>query len=297
MKSLVFLLLFSSIRCDCLEFSNSSLINQCFIRDINQINFEISHFYSHCLQCTIQTSIESDDIQLIHDQNCSSIHLQCVQIFFDNIELFEEFFPFHQQLIYDLFDKTNGINQNTLHIIIKNNSLTQIESVYIEQRFDANFQSYRVLFFELYLQQMPIEINRNLTALIRLPMKIILNCQDDKHVKRQTIYIIYNQNISRETTDDFCSLSTTISTTTIEMLPLTQDKSKDIILIIIFLTVILSAIALTISVCIYRRCKRIYRRLSTKADTPSELSVSPATPKIKRKARGLRALQLIDDEV
>ncbi|CAF3354455.1 unnamed protein product [Rotaria sp. Silwood2] len=246
MKFFLFLLCFSYIHCDCLEFINNQSINECFIQEVTNYDLDILHYYSECLQCTIQTLIEYENIKFEENNQCLTIELQCIQLIFHNKEIFEDFFQYHQQFIYDLFNKDNGTDQNTLHIIIKENTIEEINLEYIEHIFQLNYQAYRALFFELHIQNQYININRNLINITRLSIKIILICGDD--IKpMQTIYMIHNHNITLESQQDLClpifipSINTIspiiiIETSSNELLSISDKKSKHIILIIILLT-------------------------------------------------------------
>lgn len=310
-----FLFLFSFfpyIHSDCLEFNNS-LINQCLIKENENYDLDFINYYHQCLQCTIQTLIKPENIKFEEDNQCLVIELQCIQLIFNTIENFEDFFQFHQQYLYELFFKDNGTDQNTLHIIIKENTLEEINADYIERIFQVKYQSYRALFIELHIKNQNIEINRNLINITRLSIKLIFVCEDKNKLK-QTIYIIHNRKIFLENEQDFCSTIFIPSLKIISStaLSISHEKPKNnIILIIILLTAFL--VSLLISLIIY--CfKRI--RLSKPIDTTSELSISqdetpltlnetPLTPNetptlslnLKRPGRGMRAIQLLEDDV
>jgi len=306
-----FLFLFSFfpyIHSDCLEFLNNSLINECLIRESEVHNFNIDHYYSECLQCTIETFISSENIQFEENNQCLFIELQCIQLKFNTTEIFENFFQYHQQYLYDLFFKDHGTDQNTLHVIIKENTLEEINADYIENLFQIEFQAYRVLFFELHISNQNIQINRNLINLTRLSMKIILVCGEKNQLK-QTIYIIHNRKIFLESKQDLCSTIFNSSLTTIssilsssEILPIRNEKSKNIIFIIILLTGFLLGLVIILMIYCFKQIKQRYRRLSEKIETISERSISQdETPKLslklKRPIRGMRAIQLLDDDV
>ncbi|CAF4108179.1 unnamed protein product, partial [Rotaria sp. Silwood1] len=148
MKFFLFLLCFPYIHCDCLEFINNQSINECFIQQITNHDIDIHNYYPECLQCKIQTLIQYENLKFEENNQCLTIILQCIQLIFNNKEIFEDFFQYHQQFIYDLFNKNNGTHQNTLHIIIKENTIEEINRNYIENIFQLKYQSYLALFFE-----------------------------------------------------------------------------------------------------------------------------------------------------
>ncbi|CAF4029190.1 unnamed protein product, partial [Rotaria sp. Silwood1] len=96
-------------------------------------------YYSECLQCKIQTLIQYENLKFEENNQCLTIILQCIQLIFNNKEIFEDFFQYHQQFIYDLFNKNNGTHQNTLHIIIKENTIEEINRNYIENIFQLKY--------------------------------------------------------------------------------------------------------------------------------------------------------------
>jgi hypothetical protein len=315
----LFLHFFPYIHGDCLEFPDNQFINECLITESVNHNLSIEHYYSECLQCKIQTLIKPENIKFEENNQCLTIELQCIQLIFTNTEIFEDFFQFHQQFIYDLFNKDNGTSQNTLHIIVKENTLEEINIEYIEKIFQLEYHAYRALFFELHIKNSIIKINRNLLNITRLSIKIILNC-GDRIKPIRTIYIIHNHNITLDSEQDFCSTifippSPTISSTLVirtspsEVLSVSHEKSKDIILIIILLTGSLLCILIT---CLIYCFKRIRRHYSKNNDTTSEVTSSEdssmETPlslnekpklslKFKRPLRAMRALQLLDDDI
>jgi hypothetical protein len=276
---------------------------------------EIDHYYPQCLRCTIQTFIQPENLQLEENNQCLLIDLQCIQIIFNTTEMFEDFFQFSQPLLSALFYQENGTDQNTLHVIMKENSLKEINADYIERIFQRQFQAYRALFLELYIPKQTIRINRNLIAITRLSMKLILVCEDDDQKRKQTIYIVHNQNITLESKQDFCSttwvpssITITSTSTSNEVLSISHEKSKNIVLIIFLLTGFLLSLLTSLIIYCFKRLKHRYRRLSKKIETPSEFSISPyetpltpLTPKLslklKRPLRGMRAIQLLDDDV
>lgn len=309
----LFFSLFPLIRTDCLEFNQTSPINRCFIINIEHSKNNPEHYYPECLQCTIATYIEPEDIQWEEENQCFMIELQCIQMKFPTREIFEDFFQYYQTFLLDLFFKVNGTDRNTLHVIIEKNSLEEINAEYIEQVLQFNSSAYRVFFLELHLHNQIIRINRDLTNLIHLSMKLILVCGQ----RQQTIYIIHNRNIILESQSDSCPVQLIPSTNTItiprttmiEVWPISQKKSKSIVLIIVLLTSILLSLCIGMIFYCWKRLKHRYRRLSEKLETMSEDSFSqdetPLTPKkqpnlsIKpqRTHRGVRALQLLDDDI
>jgi hypothetical protein len=310
---MIFFLFFSfvlSIRGDCLEFNNTSLINKCLIVDSESPDLNTEHYYPQCLLCNIETLIKPENIQLEQTNQCWDIELQCIQLKFPSIEIFEDFFRFHQAFLDDLFYIANGTDQNTLHVIIKNNTLHEINADYIDEIFPLNHRVYRALFFELHIHNEIIRIHRNLIDLDRLSIKLILVC-DDQFKRQQTIYVFHDRNITRESKHDPCapilipSTTIIISTHPNQPLSISKEKSKNIVLIIILLTTFLFCLCITLMIYCWKRI----RRLSEKYDTTSEVSVSqdetPLTPseqprlslKLKRPLRGMRALQLLDDDV
>jgi len=314
---MIFFLLFSfffTIRGDCLEFTNTSLINKCLIVDSEPPDWDTEHYYPQCLLCTIETLIKPANIQFEQENQCLTIELQCIQLKFPSIKIFENFFRFHQAYLDDLFHTDNGTDQNTLHVIIKNNTLHEINADYIKEIFQ--YRTYRALFFELHIQNEIIRINRNLIDLTRLSIKLILVC-GDKISRRQTIYIFHDRKITRESKHDPCtpifipSTTMIISTTVIASTPLaiSKEKSKTIVLIIILLTAFLLSLGITLMIYCLKRIRHRYRRVSKNSETTSEVSISqdetPLTPnetpklslKLKRPLRGMRALQLLDDDV
>ena len=306
----LFFSLFPLIRTDCLEFNQTSRINRCFIINIERSKNNPEHYYPECLQCTIETYIEPEDIQW---EECSMIELQCVQMKFPTREIFEDFFQYYQTFLLDLFFKANGTDRNTLHVIIEKNSLEEINAEYIEQVLQFNSSAYRVFFLELHLHNQIIRINRDLTNLIHLSIKLILVCEDQIQ-RQETIYIIHNRNIILESQSDSCPAllipsTNTITiplTTMIEVWPVSQKKSKSIVLIIVLLTGILLSLCIGLTFYCWKRLKHRYRRLSEKLETISEDSFSQdETPKEQPKLslkpqrthRGVRALQLLDDDI
>ncbi|CAF1411558.1 unnamed protein product [Adineta steineri] len=308
-----FLLLyfFPYIHGDCLEFTNNLLINECLIKQSVNHSTNIENYYTECLQCTIQTLIKSEYIKFEENNQCLTIKLQCIQLIFNTQDIFEDFFQLHQQYIYDLFHKDdNSIKQNTLHIIIKEILFEEINIEYIERIFQFQYQAYRVLLIELYLQNSHIRIHYNLHNITRLSMKIIINCGNEITLL-QTIYVIHNQKIFLESEQEFCSYisipptSTTISN---EILSVSHDKSKDIILIIFLLTGFLLCILLTLSIYCFKRLRRYYYRLAKDNDISSESTISEdistdsslslnEIPKLTPSLRGVRAIQLLDDDI
>jgi hypothetical protein len=259
--------------------------------------------------------IRPENILFEENNQCLLIELQCIQLIFNTKKNFENFFQYHQKYLYDLFYKDNGTDQNTLHIIIKENILKEINLEYIENIFELKYQAYRVLFFELHIHNQDIYINRNLLNITRLSMKLIFIC-GEKNKPIQTIYIIHNHKIILESKQDLCStifipLSTTISSTLIitsssnELLSISNEESKNIILIIILLTTFLLSLLIILIIYCFKRIRHRYRSI----DTTSELSISqdetPLTPnekpklslKLKRPIRSMRAIQLLEDDV
>jgi hypothetical protein len=312
---------FPFIRGDCLEFANDQITNECLIKEIENHDFDIERYYPQCLRCTIETLITPENIKFEEDNQCLSIELQCIQLIFNNKETFEDFFRFHQQFIYDLFNKDNGTDQNTLHVIIKDNTLEEINSDYIETIFQFKYQGYRALFFEIHYQNQNIIINRNLINITRLSMKLILVCSNDSKPK-QTIYAIHNRKITLENEQNSCpsvlipSITATSSTLIIHstsdvLSSISQEKSKDIVLVIILLTGSLVLLLTMLIIYCFKRLKHHHMRLSKKSDTTSELStsqdISIETPlsnekpklslKPKRPLRGMRAIQLLEDDI
>jgi hypothetical protein len=303
---MIFILFFSFfpfIHGDCLEFTNNQTLNKCHIKHIVNQNFDIQRYYPQCLQCNIQTLIKSENITLENDNQCLNIDLQCIQLIFNHQNIFEDFFKLHQQYIYDLFYQNNGTDQNTLHVIIKNHTLEEINEEYIEDIFRKEFQAYRVLFIELFISNQNIKLNRNLANLVRLSIKIILNCGQ----RIQTIYLIHNRNITLESKEDLCSIIPSSTSTSDEVLSISEEKSRDLILLIILLTSSLVCLLITFIICCVRYLKRRHRRRKSlkEIETPSELSLDEdiETPKpqvvIKSKppVRGMRAIQFLEDDI
>ncbi|CAF3837419.1 unnamed protein product, partial [Rotaria sp. Silwood1] len=278
----------------------------------------IHNYYSECLQCKIQTLIQYENLKFEENNQCLTIILQCIQLIFNNKEIFEDFFQYHQQFIYDLFNKNNGTHQNTLHIIIKENTIEEINRNYIENIFQLKYQSYRALFFELHIKNQIIKINQNLIDITRLSIKIILVCGDN--IKPlQTIYMIHNHKITLESQQDLClpifiPLTNTFSsiiiieTSSYELLSISHKKSKHTILIIILLISCLLCLLILFIIC-YLKYKRFYRsRISRKTETISEQSISqdismetPLSlndePKLERPLSRIRAIQILDDDI
>jgi hypothetical protein len=112
-----------------------------------------------------------------------------------------------------------------------------------------------------------------------------------------------------ESKQDLCSTIFNSSLTTIssilsssEILPIRNEKSKNIIFIIILLTGFLLGLFIILMIYCFKQIKQRYRRLSEKIETISERSISQdETPKLslklKRPIRGMRAIQLLDDDV
>ncbi|CAF1166009.1 unnamed protein product [Rotaria sordida] len=319
MKFFLFLLYFSYIHCDCLEFINNQSINECFIQQTINYDLNVHHYYSECLQCKIQTIIQPENIKFEENNQCLIIELQCIQLIFNNKEIFEDFFHNYQQFIYDLFNKNNGTDQNTLHIIIKENTIEEINLEYIENIFQLKYQSYRVLFFELHIiKNQNIKINQNLLYIKRLSIKIILICNDEiKSI--QTIYMIHNHKITLESQQDLCLPIFIPSTITISpiiitetssniLLSISHKKSKSIIRIIILLTSCLLCLLILFIICCFKY-RRYYRsKLSRKTETTSELSISQDTsvetplslndkPKLKQPISRMRAIQIFEDDI
>lgn len=303
----LFFSLFPLIRTDCLEFNQTSRINRCFIINIEH---DSEQYYPRCLQCTIETYIEPDDIHWKEENQCLILELQCIQMKFPTREIFEDFFGSYQRFILDLFFQDNGTDRNTLHVIIEKNSLEEINVEYIEQVLQFNALTYRVFFLELHLHNQIIRINRDLINLIHLSMKLILICEDEIP-REETIYLIHNRNIILESQSDSCpallipstSTITIPLTTMIEVLPISPKKSQSIVLLIVLVTGVLLSLCIGMSWYCWKRLKYRYRRLSEKLETMSESSLSqdetPQEPiKLNSKPhRGIRALQLLDDDI
>ncbi|CAF2162761.1 unnamed protein product [Rotaria magnacalcarata] len=282
----------------------------------------IHHYYTECLQCTIQTLIQNEQIKFEETNQCLTIELQCIQLMFDNEKIFEDFFQFHQHFIYDLFNKDNGTNQNTLHVTIKENTIEEIDCEYIENIFLLKYQAYRALFFELHIQNQTIKINPNLLNITRFSIKIILMC-GNKTKPIQTIYIIHNHKITLESEQESCSSifipSTMSVTSTIisesssnEVLSILHEKSKHIIRIITLLISCLLCILLSLIFYCFKRRKHRYSTSSTmtissnapstshdiSAETPLSVNDTPKlNSKLERSFSRMRALQLLEDDI
>ena len=322
---LFFFSFFLSIRADCLEFNQTSQHNQCLFLDTKQSKDDLERYYPYCLQCTISTYIQSDDLQWEEDNQCLRHELQCVQLKFPTKDFLEDFFGSYQRFLLALFFIDNGTNQNTLHVIIEKNSLGEINAEYLEEILRLNSSTYDVFFFEVHLQNNIIRVNRDLTELTYLAIKLILVCGEPRR-RQETIYIVQNGVIFLESQSNPCSailipsLTSTVilpasvllttSTDVIEVLPISQEKSKDIVWIIVLFTVALLAFCVSMIWYCLKQLKYRYRRLSKKLETDSESSISqdetPSTPqpepkklslKSKRSNRAVRALQFLDDDL
>jgi hypothetical protein len=252
--------------------------------------------------------IKPENIQLEENNQCLKFELQCIQLTFPSIEIFEDFFRLYQAFLDNLFSTVNGTHQNTLHVIIKNNSLHEINADYIEDIFSLKHRVYRVLFFELYIHNDEIiRIHRNLIDLNPLSIKLIFICGDKK-----SIYVFHDRNITRESKHELCASifipSTKITMTSTlpnEPLSISKEKATNIVLIIILLTALLLGLCITLMIYCWKRLRRRYRRLSestsevstSQDETSLSSSVQPKLSlKLKRPLRGIRALQLLDDD-
>ncbi|CAF3371126.1 unnamed protein product [Rotaria socialis] len=322
MKFFLFLLHFSYIHCDCLEFTNNQSTNECFIQPNLHLDLDIHHYYTECLQCTIQTLIQNEQIKFEENNQCLTIELQCIQLMFDNEKIFEDFFQFHQHFIYDLFNKDNGTTQNTLHVTIKENTIEEIDCEYIENIFQVKYQAYRALFFELHIQNQTIKINSNLLNITRFSIKIILMC-GNKTKPIQTIYTIHNHKITLESEQESCSsifipsamsvASTIVSeSSSNEVLSILHEKLKHIIRIITLLISCLLCILLSLIFYCFKRRKHCYSTSSTMTISSNALStsndISTETPlsvndtpklnsKLERSFSRMRATQLFEDDI
>ena len=321
MKFFLFLFYISYVRSDCLEFINNQSINECLIKKSTNHDIHIDHYYPECLQCTIQTLIQPENIAFEENNTCLTIGLQCIQFMFHDETMFEDFFQSYQPFVYNLFNTDNNTDQNTLHIIIKECTFEEINAEYIDRIFQLRYQAYRVVFLELHIQDQNIKINRDLLTITRLSIKLILVCGDTTKPK-QTIYLIYNHQIILESQQDLCSsilipsLSTIypqkiIQSSSNVLLFMSRRKSKDIIRTIILLTTVLFCLLIIFIVCCLKYRHRFFKK-STKSETTSELSTSEDTSveaslslseksnldfKLKQPLRGMRAIQLLENDI
>lgn len=319
----VLFLYFSYIQCDCLEFLHNQRINGCFLQSTINRNIDIHYYYSECLQCQIETFIESENIKFEENNSCLTIGLQCIQLTFPNKQIFENFFQCHQHFLYDLFNKDNSTDQNTLHIIIKENTIDEIDGIYIENIFQKQFQAYRVLFFELHNQNQDVKLNRNLLQINRLSIKIILICGNETN-PIETIYIVHNDKIALESENDLCSAPSipstiTITSTTIielstnQILSISHQKSNNVPMISILLIIFLLCVsALLILYCLKFK-KHGHSSPSsllssqttvtpeeplTSQDRSLEISLSlNNTPKLERSSSRMRTIQLFENDI
>ena len=306
------------IDADCLKFLLDSSSNECSIRKGNSESAELVPQYQECLICTIVTLIPAEMLAVEDDNTCATIELQCIQLIFSTQAIFEDFFASHRSFIQDLFYKdSKKTDQNTLHITLKSNTLDEINAEYIERVLVEDDNAYRVLFLELYQEQQLLRINRDLTNLTRLSIEIILSCPDEDNlgVRRQTIYLIHNRQITLVIDQKTCAVlfvpsiesppSITPLPSSTDLMPRSSGKSKNHFLILVI--GIIGSLLLLSMVC----CLKYLKRSALKAsDSSRELSISEAasiesplpivdTP-IKAKptpARGMRAIQLMEDDI
>ena len=322
MKFFLLICYISYISSDCLKFINNQSINECLIKKSTNHNIHIQHYYSECLQCTIQTQIQSENIEFEKNNTCLTIQLQCIQFIFHNEIIFEDFFQSYQSLIYNLFYTNHSTDQNTLHIIIKQSTLEEINLEYINRIFQLQYQAYRVLFFELHIQNQNIKINQNLRNIIRLSIKLILICNNNNNNKfelKQTIYLIDNHQIILQSQHDLClsifisSLTTTyyqknlIQSSSNALLFISHRKSNHIIHTIILLIIFLLCLLIVFIICCLKH-KNHYFKSSKKNETTSEdtsvktfLSLDEKSNldfKLKQSSSsGIHAIQLIDNDI
>ena len=314
---LFFLNFFLLIHGDCLEFSHNQSTNACLIISNDDHSRNIDRQYPECLRCTIGAFVPPESLQLEGENSpCSRISLQCIQIIFSNQTIFEAFFDAHQPMLYDLFYKDNGTDQNTLHVTLEENTLDEINGDFVQRTFHADQQAYRALLFELQHQERPIGIHRDLTNVTRLSMEIILSCWE-KRRSRETIYIVHNRRITLQTGEGACpatlipSMSTSSSppSSTIVLSGSQPEPTRALLVIGLLSTVLLS----TLTVLSIGAVKYVARYLSRPRETIARRStvhdVSPATPlsietpavampiKAPRPVRGMRAVQLLDDDI
>ena len=313
---LFFLNLFLLIHGDCLEFSHNQSTNACLIISNDDHGRTSDRQYPECLRCTIGSFVPPESLQLEENSPCSRISLQCIQIIFSNQTIFEAFFDVHQPMLYDLFFKDNGTDQNTLHVTLEENTLNEINGDFVQRTFHADQQAYRALLFELQHQDRPIAIHRDLTNVTRLSMEIILSCGEKRRV-RETIYIVHNRRITVETGEGACpatlipSMSTSSSppSSTIVLLESQPEPTRALLVIGLLTTVLLSTLTV-LSIGAVKYVARYFSRpRETIARRSTQHDVSPATPlsietptvsvpvKAPRALRGMRAVQLLDDDV
>lgn len=166
---------------------------------------ELYQYYSECLICTVDSTFPSENVTLDEENPCLKIELRCVQIRFSNRGVFEDFFTHHQSLIYDLFYKVNRTDQNTLHIIFTENTLNELNQSYIEEYFPIKYQGYRALILEFLGENQTLKLNRDLTNLTRLSIRVVLSCTRQVNREEQSIYLIYDHRIIIEQERASCS--------------------------------------------------------------------------------------------
>lgn len=167
-----------------------NIYGYCLIFNHHNINIETNnckllrsdtHGYGQCLRCYVKERMTSLD-NITIEQNCLPLpNLHCIDLYFNDIELYRDFTLQYNDLINQLFDKedrTSTMTQNSLIIHIENDSLNEFTFDTFRSLDNVKNRSYHLLRFDLTNRddRLPLSLNRDIENMTLVSLQINIYC-------------------------------------------------------------------------------------------------------------------------